>query len=273
MDQPGGDHEHQTVATRDLRWWVHLLVLTTYPVSLGALGLISNVKDDEPMLPASVPGLLTTALAELLVFGGVFAVAWFASRARAAELLLCWNAGVRHMWRGLVYSIFLRGVLMLASVLVLAAVYLTAGESPAALERLRPEVENVVNADALTDPIYFILALTVISFLVAGLREELWRAGMLAGFAVLFPQMFQTARGRLCAAAVVGVVFGLGHLNQGLGGVLMTTALGLGLGLIMLRHRSIWDAVFAHGFFNAATFVLLYFMARYRPEFLPGDGP
>jgi membrane protease YdiL (CAAX protease family) len=270
MYQAGGEHEgSESAATRGLRWWVHLLVLTTYPVSLGALGVISNVRDDAPMLPPSVSGLLLTALVELLVFGGVFSIAWFASRARASELLLAWTAGVRHVWRGLVYSIVLRALLMLASALILVAVYLIAGESPAAVEQLRPAVENVVNAEALADPLYFVLTLTLISFVVAGFREELWRAGMLAGFAALFPQMFQIQRGRIAAAAMVAIAFGLGHVNQGLGGVLMTTALGLGLGLIILRHRSIWDAVFAHGFFNATTFAFLYVVARYRPEFLP----
>jgi membrane protease YdiL (CAAX protease family) len=271
MYQAGGEYEEsESAATRGLRWWVHLLVLTTYPVSLGALGVISNVRDDAPMLPPSVSGLLLTALVELLVFGGVFSIAWFASRARASELLLAWTAGVRHVWRGLVYSIVLRGVLMLGTALMIAvAAYMIAGGPVAALEHLRPEVENVVNAEALADPVYFVLTLTVISFVVAGFREELWRAGMLAGFAALFPQMFQIQRGRIAAAAMVAIAFGLGHVNQGLGGVLMTTALGLGLGLIILRHRSIWDAVFAHGFFNATTFAFLYVVARYRPEFLP----
>jgi membrane protease YdiL (CAAX protease family) len=136
------------------------------------------------------------------------------------------------------------------------------------VEHLRPEIENVVDARALEDPLYFALSLTLISFVVAGLREELWRAGMLAGLNALFPQLFNTPAGRWAAAGIAAVVFGIGHLTQGFGGVLMTAILGLGLGLIMMRHRSIWDAVFAHGFFNATTFAMLQWMARNHPEML-----
>jgi membrane protease YdiL (CAAX protease family) len=33
--------------------------------------------------------------------------------------------------------------------------------------------------------------------------------------------------------------------------------LGLGLGLIMVFHRSIWPAVLAHGFFDATSMALI----------------
>ncbi|MDB6109069.1 MAG: Abortive infection protein, partial [Pedosphaera sp.] len=67
---------------------------------------------------------------------------------------------------------------------------------------------------------------------------------------------------------VAAVIFGLGHTAQGWSGVAITAFLGLGLGAIMLRHRSIWEAVIAHGFFDAGTFALLYCIAKFHPELL-----
>jgi membrane protease YdiL (CAAX protease family) len=37
----------------------------------------------------------------------------------------------------------------------------------------------------------------------------------------------------------------------------MAGLLGLGLGLIMVLHRSIWPAVLAHGFFDATSMALI----------------
>ena len=69
---------------------------------------------------------------------------------------------------------------------------------------------------------------------------------------------------------LTAVVFGLGHVSQGWGGVVLTTILGLGLGLILVWRRSFWEAVLAHGFFDATTFALMFLLARYWPQFLPG---
>jgi len=63
--------------------------------------------------------------------------------------------------------------------------------------------------------------------------------------------------GRIWAVAIAAVVFGLGHLALGPLAVGAAALLGLGLGLIMVLHGSIWPAVFAHGMFDATTFALL----------------
>jgi membrane protease YdiL (CAAX protease family) len=112
-----------------------------------------------------------------------------------------------------------------------------------------------------SDPVYLGLVFTLVSFVVAGLREELWRAGVLAGLGTLFPRQFGGLAGRFVAVAAAAVIFGLGHLPQGWGGVVVTAGLGLGLGTVMVLHRSIWEAVFAHGFFNATSFALLPLVA------------
>ena len=70
------------------------------------------------------------------------------------------------------------------------------------------------------------------------------------------------------AVAIAAVIFGLGHLPQGWGGVAMTGALGLGLGWIIVRHQSAREAIFAHGFFDATTFAALYLVIKYFPDAL-----
>jgi membrane protease YdiL (CAAX protease family) len=122
----------------------------------------------------------------------------------------------------------------------------------------RPDVQALVDISALRqDPLYFWLTVTLVSFVVAGLREELWRSGFLAGMRGLWPQRFDPLQGQLAAVAMGAVVFGLGHLAQGPIAVLPTALLGFGLGAIMVLHRSIWPAVLAHGLFDATTFVAL----------------
>jgi hypothetical protein len=36
----------------------------------------------------------------------------------------------------------------------------------------------------------------------------------------------------------------------------------------MIHYRSIWEAALAHGFFDAASFALLYGLARFRPDLI-----
>jgi membrane protease YdiL (CAAX protease family) len=253
------------------RWAIHLLVLGSYPLLLGAASFLASRNAGQPVIPEKPLPLLWMMSLELLMFAFVFGVAWLASRASADELFLKWKGGWRPLWRGFLYSIGLR--LSIALVLLIVGVIATAllGSSDDLMKKLQPETEQLVSAKALTkDPIYLWLNLTFVSFVVAGLREEFWRAGMLAGLLALFPWRFNGTAGQIAAVGLVALVFGLGHLVQGWGGVMMTTLLGVGLGIIIIIHRSIWEAVLAHGFFDAASFGTLYFLARFFPDLLPG---
>ena len=141
------------------------------------------------------------------------------------------------------------------------------GMPPGQADKVSPLTKNLINVSALTrNPLYFALTLTLISFVVAGFREELWRAAMLAGMGALFPRQFEKFAGQAMSVVIVAVLFGLGHTSEGWMGVVITALLGIGLGTIMLWHRSIWEAVIAHGFFDAATFAFLYLLARYYPH-------
>ncbi len=54
---------------------------------------------------------------------------------------------------------------------------------------------------------------------------------------------------------------------QGWLAVGLTGLLGLGLGLIMVLHRSIWPALIAHGYFNATSFALIPWAMRQIQHF------
>lgn len=248
------------------RWCLHLLVLTLFPLSAGMMGILRN-NESGPLLPKNITGLLRVSASEMLLFGVIFAIAWLASRANGRQLLLKWRGGGRPVLLGLAYSIALRMAIMmvlLVAVFVWVAIH---GMPQDHADKVSPLTKHMVDISALTrDPIYFALALTLISFVVAGFREELWRAAMLAGINALFPRQFEKLSGQMTGVMIVAVLFGMGHTAEGWIGVAITELLGFGLGAIMLWHRSIWEAVFAHGFFDAGTFAFLYLLAQYYPH-------
>jgi membrane protease YdiL (CAAX protease family) len=199
---------------------------------------------------------------ELLVFGLVFGLAWIASRTTRDDLLLPWRGGFWPVPLGIGYSVALRialGVVVTAFAFLLLATRVITPESFQELVATnRPNVEAVVDIPAMRrDPLYFWLSLTLVSFVVAGLREELWRSTFLAGLRVLGPRRFGSRAGQIGAAGIAAILFGLGHLMQGPIAVCLTALLGFGLGVIMVLHRSIWPAVIAHGMFDATSLALL----------------
>jgi membrane protease YdiL (CAAX protease family) len=243
------------------RWWLALVLLTGYVLAVGLLAL-SRPEHQAPVLSRTSIGLLIAAGAELAIFGIVFAVAWFASRPSWDDLLLRWRGGFRVVPLGIAYSIALRLavaiVMMIISTALIGSGTMTQESLQEFVRANQPRTETIVDPSTMrNDPVYFLLMLTVISFVVAGLREELWRSGFLAGVRALRPALFNSVKGQIAAAAIAAVIFGVGHLAMGWLAAFMAALLGFGLGTIMLLHRSIWPAVIAHGLFDATTFVLL----------------
>jgi membrane protease YdiL (CAAX protease family) len=242
------------------RWWLHVLILGAYPLVLGFIGLRQS-SENRPIMPGTAGGLIMLALFEMAFFGVLFGMAWFFSRANVDQLYLRWRDGFRPILRGFLYSIGLRLLIIVAVAMVVITLYFIFNFDREQLESARPRVEAVVSPESLqTDPLYFALSLTLISFVVAGFREELWRAGMLAGLQSLFPGRLHGFGGGMGAVTLIAVFFGLGHTPQGWVAVGMTTLLGIGLGAMIVYYRSIWEAVLAHGFFNATSFLMLYWI-------------
>jgi membrane protease YdiL (CAAX protease family) len=243
------------------RWWIHLILVTSYILVVAVAGLARN-KSTHPALSQTAGGLLLICTVELLTFGFVLGMAWLASRASLDDLLLRWRANVLPVLLGAAYSVGLRiavgMVAALVSVILLATHLMTAESLRDFYANNRPGIENMVDVAALRDnPAYFWLTLTVVSFVVAGLREELWRSSFLAGMKALWPRQFGSTGGQVCAVFIAAIIFGLAHLSMGIVAALFASLLGLGLGLIMVFHRSIWPAVLAHGFFDATSMALI----------------
>ena len=256
------------------RWWVHLLVIGVYPLLIGVIAMWRHGDGGPPALPTRTAALLLVCAVELALFGVIFGGAWMASRATGEELRLRWRGRVRPVLLGVVYSGAIRLALAVVAITVAVALLATQAMKPEDLQSFvgthGPHVEKLVDAAALRhDPVYFWIMVTLVSFVVAGLREELWRAAFLAGMGGVFPGLTARRGGRIAAVAVAAVIFGLGHLQMGGMAVVLTGTIGLLLGLIMLLHGSIWEAVIAHGMFDATSFALIPWALEHLPKQVP----
>jgi membrane protease YdiL (CAAX protease family) len=244
------------------RWWIHLLLIGVYPALGLLLRLAGRHPSRGPALSDSASGLLRFSGLELLLFSIFFAVACLVSRASREQLMLPWRPGWWVAPLGVVYSIGIRiglGIVVVAVVIVLVATRTMTPENVQEYVKAnRPDLDVIVSVSAMRDnPIYYWLAITLVSFVVAGLREEMWRAGTLAAMRVLWPRIFDSWRGQCLAVALIAVAFGLMHIQMGILAAVFAGILGLFLGLIIVAHRSIWPAVIAHGFFDATSMAIL----------------
>lgn len=60
------------------------------------------------------------------------------------------------------------------------------------------------------------------------------------------------------AAIVQALLFAFGHAYQGATGMLVSGAIGLAFGLLMLRFRNVWPLVIAHGMIDTVSMLALY---------------
>lgn len=260
-----------TVPKAAWRWLVMLVLLASYPLILGLLAEvlgrygIREVDHETTILPKTTQGLLLVCAENVGLFALLFAGAWCFARPSLDDLWARWRRPWLTTGLGVLWSVALR----LAVGILVAGVFLgltlwqrlTHGQE-VSLDAFRPKVEHLIAPEALHSPFYLLVAMTLVSFVVAGLREELWRAGMLVAFNALLPERWRNWRGQAAAIMFAAIIFGLGHLPQGAGGVLLTGLLGIGLGWVMTFHRSLWVAVLAHGFFDATSFFLIWVLER-----------
>jgi membrane protease YdiL (CAAX protease family) len=244
------------------RWLIHLLILAVYPM-LGLLFRANSGRlQQAPALSGNVRGLLFVSGVELLVFSIFFALACLVSRASREELNLRWRPGWWVVPLGMGYSIALRIGLMVIAVAVIVVLAATQTVTPQKVQEYisanRPDVEALVSVPAMrSNPAYFWLTITLVSFVVAGIREEMWRAGTLAAMRAVWPRVFGSRVGQCGAIALIAVAFGAMHLRMGVLAAVGAGVLGLMLGVIIVVHKSIWPAVVAHGVFDATTLAVL----------------
>ena len=250
-----------------LGWLGHLFFLTAYLLALAFLGHSRTALNGRPRVAmGSVQGVLWGTAVNALLFGVVFAAAWWCSRATAAEWRLRWRGGVGPLWRGVLYSVALRIAVLVVTVAVVLGLIALHVIDADFVKQFRPHVENAISLTALAhDRAFFWCVVTLLSA-SAGLLEETWRGGMLAGLAGVFPRAFGGPVGSWLAIVPVAILFGLGHLYMGWGAVALTSLLGLLLGAITVWHRTIWDAAVAHALFDSGSFVLLALTFQQNPH-------
>lgn len=214
------------------------------------------------MIPRSVAGLLFFCALQFVPFLVIWGIAWaFARPDRDVLMLRLRERFAAVIGWGALYSIAMRvglAMMMTAALIMLGLL----GFDIVKLTKWMTEngegaQKAFAPAMAQATPLYKFLMITLVSFVVAGLREELWRTFTLAGLYRIFPQGWSQTTKDGVGLAFSSVLFGLGHIYQGVTGVMLTTLLGVALGAIILRHRSIWPAVMAHGCFNAVSFLAL----------------
>lgn len=249
-----------------LRWWIHFILIGGYFAAVIPVAIFQAPRHQTVF--SNTRTLLFASIFEIVFFSIVFGVAWLASRASADDLLLKWRQGWWTVLLGIGYSVAMRIALAIILVSVIAILMATRILDKDAMATFaahtRTPVERMVNISAMqNDPTYFWLTVTLASFVVAGLREELWRSGTLAAMRKLWPNKFGNRAGQIGAIALIAIVFGLAHLSLGVIAAAMATILGLALGIIMVMHESIWPAVIAHGMFDATTFALIPFALQH----------
>lgn len=95
-----------------------------------------------------------------------------------------------------------------------------------------------------------------LSWTTAALGEEI----LFRGFLQSRLQALLGARRHAGVLAVLAqaLLFGLGHAYQGPTGILVSGAIGLVFGLLMLRFRTVWPLVVAHGLIDSVSMLALY---------------
>jgi membrane protease YdiL (CAAX protease family) len=86
--------------------------------------------------------------------------------------------------------------------------------------------------------------------LFVGLYEEVFVRGfLLSRLAVL-------SRGVLVPVVASSAIFGAAHFQQGPVGMIQTAAIGLALGLVVLRAGTLWPAILAHATIDSVSLTL-----------------
>ena len=244
------------------RWWVALFLVGAFPFA-AALSSTVRVKRNsggEATLPSSVEGLLVAGALQLAIILFFFGLSWLFSRATKSELWMNWRTGLAPLWQGALYSIGLR-FLPLLPFFAVAIVLSLLGYTPEAavkwLNANRPQTDGIGDSVRAGSALYKALMLTFFSFVVAGFGEELWRVATMRSLLEIAPHRLSPLLKNSIAVLISALVFGIGHLYQGVVGVGITAFIGIALGAITLHHRSIWPAVIAHGCFDAASFAMV----------------
>jgi hypothetical protein len=125
------------------------------------------------------------------------------------------------------------------------------------LERITGVPIDLSQFDLLRGNLLVTLFALALSWLLAALGEEMvFRGYLLQRIADLFADEF---RRWIVALLLSSTLFSIGHLYQGLTGVVDTFLAGLLLGILYLYSgKNLWLPILTHGVINTAGFLLIY---------------
>lgn len=107
------------------------------------------------------------------------------------------------------------------------------------------------------DLVYLLIGLGVVWTVAAFGEEMVFRGYFLNRIADLFKNRYM---GWTVGLIVSSIVFGLGHLYQGISGAILAGFFGMVFGLVYLvSGRNLWVPILLHGFYDTSAFLILYF--------------
>ena len=121
---------------------------------------------------------------------------------------------------------------------------------------LAPIDVSMVTDFVTQSPLTFALWIVLVAWLAAGIGEEL----LFRGFLLDRLMRLRGMRGRKWPAAIIqAAIFGLPHLYQGWGGVLVTASVGLFLAWLRFANRgNLWACILAHAAVDTIMLSLAY---------------
>jgi membrane protease YdiL (CAAX protease family) len=143
------------------------------------------------------------------------------------------------------------GAMLIVSAFVLAAVTL------GVLQLIAPQLHNVENnpLKALMRTPMHTAVFAVVVVVAGGVREEVQRAFLLHRFE-------RNLGGGTVGIIATSIMFGAGHLQQGLDAMVATGLLGAFWGIVYLRRRSAVAPIVSHAGFNLLQLVQFMIIGR-----------
>jgi membrane protease YdiL (CAAX protease family) len=216
---------------------VEVFLISGIPTQLLLISLLHSLgmamrAADGGMSPTFV---FTVSLLDAVLVVGLVVVLLHSRRESIREVLI----GPGRVIREVVFGIWLIPVVFL---LVIAVMVLVLTYAPSLRNVPRNPLEDLIRNRS--DAIIF----GVVVMIAGGVREEVQR-----GFIVHRFEGF--LGGGLAGVLIYGLVFGLGHFEQGWDASVVTAFLGILWGLVYLRRRSVIAPMVSHAGFNLAQVV------------------
>ena len=216
---------------------IEVLLCSGFPTQLLLIGLLSSIglrMQTESGRLSSLFVFTVSLLDTVLVVGLVFL--FIRAHGESARALLL---GSRSILREALLGVILVPILFIFVFIVLALILTFA-----------PQLHNVARnpfEDMLQTP-RDTLAFALVVMIAGGVREEIQRGFILRRFQ-------QYLGGGAVGLILFSVVFGLGHIEQGIDAMLATGLLGAAWGGIFLARGSIGAPMVSHALFNLAQLI------------------